>query len=104
MKIEEAVSSMLNYTKGEFKKMSNNDFWAVNFADPTLFFCNHELQSHDLNSALREVRSKAHYHGYFKKYDRINFTLMQYNLSTAECVSYWDGYVTKQGVFIDLQF
>lgn len=103
MKIEETVSSMFNYTKWELI-MNSSDFWGVTFDCTNPYSREHKMRFHDLESCLREVRTKACYFGYLKLYARIDFRLVRYDATTFEVLGFWDGYASLGGIFLDFSF
>lgn len=84
----------------------HNDYWSVifNTDDITLYEPYEDLRWHDLDSCLREVRARVSadmWQSHIKVY-KVGFRLTQFCSDTHAVINYWDGWITNEGVLLDI--
>lgn len=77
----------------------HNDCWKFILNSSDGYEPYHDLRWHDLDSCLREVRARAMQRGFE---DKLKFRLTQFSTETHSVIAFWDGWITHEGVLLDI--
>lgn len=80
----------------------HTDYWTVIYNPTDIYEPYKKMRWHDLDSCLREVRAMANKLGYLKLYDKVEFRLTQFSDETHETLGFWHGWVTPEGVLLNI--